>query len=181
MNAPKPHNVAPNASPRTAHVVQKSSKPAQSKSEEHRTEPQHRTPTPARTLLSDSKSEGANVTPQTSHRLQPSAKFAHWTKAKEIRAPGSSSSFRGASASQNIRKSLSESGDKIDEQVKQDLSKRLAQFVRTIPPASLEATTTKQAKSAVMHYFDDFGSVWKKHKAFFKVSLGRRNTGPTSR
>jgi hypothetical protein len=164
----KPHPAVSNPSARPAHVAPKTSKPAQAN--------KYPIPTPAKTPSSNKSAESSSdapvskpVTPPTSHRLQPSTKFAHWTKAKEFRAPGSSSSFRGASASQHIRKSLSAPDVRSDDQVKQDLSKRLAQFVKTIAPASLEETTTKQAKSAVMHYFDDFGAVWQKHKPFFKV------------
>ena len=137
--------------------------------------------------------------PPTSHRLQPSPRFAHWSSvttkkkdpsaSKSAAAHASASSFRGASAARNIRNacqnpatagaglvaaaagSHASSGVKPSgkaDAVEQELAKRLAAFVDALPVDKLEATTSKDAKSAVMRFFDDWDGVWKAHKPFFR-------------
>jgi hypothetical protein len=144
-------------------------------------------------------------TPPTSHRLQPSdPRFAHWSGVTKPRDPhaskaasvhASASSFRGASASRNIRnacQNLATAGAgliraaamegakantyQIAKQeatgkasaIEQDLVKRLSEFVSALPVEKLETTTSKDAKDAVMHFFDDWNGVWKAHKPFFR-------------
>jgi hypothetical protein len=52
--------------------------------------------------------------------------------------------------------------------IEQDLVKRLSEFVSALPVEKLETTTSKDAKDAVMHFFDDWNGVWKAHKPFFR-------------
>jgi hypothetical protein len=169
-SALKLHSAASSAhssthSTHSSHAISKSSKPAQPNSSTHSAAKS----VPAKTPSSLDKSASKPQTPPTSHRLPPSTKFAHWTKPKGMSAPAAASSFRGASASHSIRKTLA-TGAKNDDQVKQNVCKRLADFVRKIPPASLETVSSKEAKSAIRHYFEDLDATWKAHKAFFKVS-----------
>ncbi len=141
---------------------------------------------------------GADRTPPTSHRLQPSPRFAHWSSvtkktdpnaSKSATAHASASSFRGASAARNIRNACQnpatagaglvaaaasshasrnvQASGKADA-VEQELAKRLAVFVDALPAEKLETTTSKDAKSAVMRFFDDWDGVWKAHKHFFR-------------
>lgn len=169
-SAPKTHNAASSAlssthSAHSSHAASKSSKPAQANTRTHGAAQS----APAKTPSNLDKSAAKPQTPPTSHRLPPSTKFAHWTKPKGTSVPAASSSFRGASASHSIRKTLA-TGAKHDDQVKQNVCKRLGEFVRKVPPASLDTVSSKEAKSAIRHYFDDFDALWKAHKAFFKVS-----------
>ena len=55
--------------------------------------------------------------------------------------------------------------------IEQDLVKRLSEFVSALPVEKLETTTSKDAKDAVMHFFDDWNGVWKAHKPFFRCVL----------
>jgi hypothetical protein len=116
-------------------------------------------------------------TPPTSHKQTKPKREIERTKMDRISvAPASSSTFRGGSASQNIRKSLAataappQQSSRADP-IQQDLSKRLLDFVRALPPANLETASTKDAKSALMHYYEDWGVVYKKYKTFFKEKL----------
>ena len=49
--------------------------------------------------------------------------------------------------------------------------KRLSEFVRALPVGMLETTTRKDAKDAVMPFFNEWVEVWKAHKPFFRCVL----------
>ena len=189
LSAPKEpakeaHHTLRSAKPSLASKYAKpaASKPAPSHSEKGSLSK----PTKPSTPVSCAAEESTAPTPPTSCRLPAQARCPHWKRPSDM-ASGSSSSFRGSAASHSIRKSLATavassasacaashtaiSSKQKTDPVQRDLAKRLGEFVKTLPHASLESTSIKDAKSAIMYHYDDWDAVYQTNKAFFKQKL----------
>ena len=107
-------------------------------------------------------------------------KFSHWAKVGACAAGGG---YSGSSASQAIRKTSVASvtagakSNSVDTSliakahVQRELARRLADFVRGLPRSAIETTSVKDAKSGVMHFFENWEELWKTEKGFFKSKL----------